>query len=56
MVACLGDGGGDNSFLYYLCAGTTATKPITDMAQDYKENRKIQAQMPPYINGNKSHT
>ena len=44
MDACLGDGGGDdNSVLYYLCACTTATKTITDMAQDYKENTKIQA-------------
>jgi len=55
MEACLGGGGGDgdNSFLYYLCAGTTATKPFTDMAQDCKENTKIQAQM---VNGNKNHT
>jgi hypothetical protein len=51
MEACLG--GGDNSFLYYLCAGTTTTKPFTDMAQDYKENTKIQAQM---VNVNKNHT
>ena len=26
--------GDDTSFLYYLCAGTTATKPVTDMARD----------------------
>ena len=44
METCLGNGnGGDNSFLYYLCCGTTATKPITDMAQGYKENTSTNA-------------
>lgn len=55
MEACLG-GGGDNSFLYYLCSGTTATKPITDMVQDCKEDTKIQAQMPTHMKCNKSYT
>jgi len=26
-----------NSFLYYLCAGTTAIRPVTEIAQGLKE-------------------
>jgi hypothetical protein len=33
---------GSNQFLYYVLA-QQSKKPITEMAQDYKENRKIQA-------------
>jgi len=32
-----------NLVLYYLCAVTTATKPITETAQEHMENTKIQA-------------
>jgi hypothetical protein len=28
-----GSGGDNNSILYYLCAKSTATRPITDTAQ-----------------------
>jgi hypothetical protein len=27
--------------LYYKCAGTTAIRPITERAQEYKKNTKI---------------
>ena len=29
--------------LYYLCAGTTATRPVTQTAQEHKENTKTEA-------------
>jgi len=33
---------GNNSIFYYLRAGKTATRAITDTAQSHKENAKIQ--------------
>jgi hypothetical protein len=31
-----------NSIIYYICAGTTATRSITEAALEHKENTKIQ--------------
>jgi len=43
----------NNSVLCCLCAGTTATRPVTETAQVQKANTNIQANEITYTRGNK---